>query len=207
MASLAALNSCCPPSQFCGGAWKRWETSERWKASRRDERVTHVGGAHVGARGGAGAGRGGANAYPAVRDHIFVLRARRARSGGSHAHAYAWVDVRIHIDAWRFLYSRSTAAPKRHRSREKVSARPRRHLDCRRDLNETSWKTNTAFPETGSLNRQFSSHAVVDAETDNPRRRLRGFLPPRTSLNPRFRSDGRSETTRTSDGASIDRGV
>ena len=93
MASLAALNSCCPPSQFCGGAWKRWETSERWKASRRDERVTHVGGAHVGARGGAGAGRVGANAYPAVRDHIFVLRARRARSGGSHAHAYAWVDV------------------------------------------------------------------------------------------------------------------
>ena len=149
MASLAALNSCCPPSQFCGGAWKRWETSERSKASRRDERVTHVGGADVGARGGAGAGRGGGQ----TRTLQYVTTYSSFAPVGPEAVAPMPMPTRGSMCASTVTRGAFfIRGPPRLRSgsevAKKVSARPRRHLDNRRrrDLNETSGKLTQLFP-------------------------------------------------------------
>ena len=200
MASLAALNSCCPPSQFCGGAWKRWETSERSKASRRDERVTHVGGADVGARGGAGAGLGASK-----------LTLQYVTTYSSFApvgpEAVAPIPMPTRGSMCKHKTTRGAIfAVKRRRS--SVGGR-----DDGSTIARAFEKSNTAlFWEMVRFNPPILESCMP--ETDKPKGFFisagsRGLLPTGTSLNPQhnFRSGGRSETTRTSDGASFDRGV
>ena len=199
MASLAALNSCCPPSQFCGGGGRRWETV-----------------------------RAVENVALRARDTRRRCRRRRARWRGSGTGASKLTLQYVTTYSSFAPVGPEAVAPipmptrgsmcKHKTTRGAIFAVKRRRSsvggrDDGSTIARAFEKSNTAlFWEMVRFNPPILESCMP--EPDKPKGFFisagsRGLLPTGTSLNPQhnFRSGGRSETTRTSDGESFDRGV